>query len=55
MAQVLDRTTQTVLLKVSVSEYDTIKNSGILDTDTLDNYEFIFDEPVLASELLKTL
>ena len=55
MAQVLDKDNTTVLLKVSMREYQKLQNAGLFDPDNLDDYEFTFDKPVKASELLKTL
>lgn len=55
MAQVLDRNNKTVLLKVSTQEYKNMQNAGLFDPDNLDDYEFVFDTPVKASELFKTL
>ncbi|MCH8518618.1 hypothetical protein LAT59_02565 [Candidatus Gracilibacteria bacterium] len=55
MAQVLDKDNKTVLLKVSMREYQNLQNAGLFDPDNLDDYEFVFDTPVKASELLKTL
>ena len=55
MAQILDKDNTTVLLKVSLREYENLQNAGLFDPDNLDDYEFVFDTPVKASELLKTL
>ena len=55
MAKVLDKDDSAVLLKVSMREYQNLQNAGLFDPDNLDDYEFIFDKPVKASELLKTL
>ena len=54
MAQVLDKTSKTVLLKLSVQEYKKINDSWIFDSEKIEDYEFVFDKPIKASELLKT-
>lgn len=54
MVQVLDKTSKIVLLKLSVQEYKKINESWIFDDEKTDDYEFIFDKPIKASELLKT-
>jgi hypothetical protein len=50
MAKVLDKNASTVLVKMSLSEYKKLVDTNIL---TEDNYEFEFEKPVKASELLK--
>jgi len=54
MAQVLDKTSKTVLLKLSIQEYKKINESWIFDNEKVENYEFVFDKPIKASDLLKT-
>ena len=54
MPLVLDKTSKTVLLKLTIEEYKRINDSWIFDDDKIDNYEFIFNSPVKASDLLKT-
>lgn len=54
MAQVLDKTNKTVLLKLSIQEYKKINESWIFDDKEIDDYEFVFNKPIKASELLKT-
>ncbi len=54
MAQVLDKTSKTVLLKLSIQEFKRINESWIFDDEKIEDYEFIFDKSVKASDLLKT-
>jgi len=54
MSQVLDKTSKTVLLKLSIQEFKRINESWIFDDEKIEDYEFIFDKSVKASDLLKT-
>ncbi len=54
MVQVLDKTSKIVLLKLSVQEYKKINESWIFDDEKIDDYDFVFDKPIKASDLLKT-
>jgi hypothetical protein len=54
MPLVLDKTSTSVLLKLTIQEYKKINNSWIFDDEKLDNYEFIFEKPIKAADLLKT-
>ena len=54
MAVVLDKTSKTVLLKLSIQEYKRINESWIFEDEKIQDYEFVFDKPIKASELLKT-
>lgn len=55
MAKVLDKTSKTVLVKLTIKEYQILNNAWVFNNqeDKLDDYEFVFDEPVKASVLLK--
>ena len=56
MARILDKDNNTILVKFTISEYQKIADSWIL-TDIEENigdYEFVFDTPVTAAELLKS-
>lgn len=56
MAKILDKDNNTILVKFTISEYQKIADSWIL-TDIEENigdYEFVFDTPVTAAELLKS-
>ncbi|NVP18154.1 hypothetical protein HUU51_05555 [Candidatus Gracilibacteria bacterium] len=53
MAQILDKTSKSVLVKLSIQEFKRINESGIFDDEKIEDYEFKFDKPVKASELLK--
>lgn len=53
MAKVLDTSEESVLIKVSFQEYKKIHNAGFFDSDNLDDYEFVFENPVKASDALK--
>ncbi len=54
MAQILDKTNKIVLLKLSIQEYKKINESWIFEDEKMEDYEFVFDKPIKASELLKT-
>jgi hypothetical protein len=54
MAQILDKTSKSVLVKLSIQEFKRINESWIFDDEKIEDYEFKFDKPVKASELLKT-
>ncbi len=54
MPLVLDKTNTSVLLKLTIQEYKKINNSWIFNDGKLDNYKFIFEKPIKASDLLKT-
>lgn len=56
MAKILDKDNDTILVKFSISEYQKIANSGILEDflEDVSDYEFVFDTPVSAAELLKS-
>jgi hypothetical protein len=55
MAKILDRDDKAVLIKFTVSEYERLTTSWLLDSyiEDFSDYEFVFDKPVKASDLLK--
>lgn len=55
MAKILDKDNKTILIKFTISEYQKIASSWIIkDLENYDDYEFVFDKPIKASDLLKT-
>lgn len=54
MAQILDRDTKNVLIKLTIQEFNSIKKVYPLDDTNKSSYEFVFDTPMSAKELLKT-
>ena len=55
MAKILDKDNNTILVKFTIREFKKIADSWVLDKkDWLNNFEFVFDEPVKAADLLKT-
>ena len=54
MVKVLDNTLESVLLKLTAEEYKKMIDSWIFDEKEIDDYEFVFDKPVKATDLLKT-
>ncbi len=54
MARVLNRNKDSVLLKVSIQEFSRISEANLIDEEEVTEYEFIFDTPQSAKELLKT-
>lgn len=56
MAKILDRDEKTVLLKVDIKEFDLLNNSWFINypNENIEDYEFVFDKPLKASQLLKT-
>lgn len=52
MVQILDRDTKSVLLKLTISEYKKLKSSNLIEESA--GYEFVFDTPKKAGDLLKT-
>jgi hypothetical protein len=50
MAQILDETKQFVLVKFTKKEFKALT----FNENKLEDYEFVFDPPIKASELLKT-
>ena len=57
MAKVLDKTSKTVLIKLSIQEYNALYDIGLIRDEEKDfaGYEFVFDTPIQASELLKNI
>ena len=53
MAKILDKDSKTVILKLTITEYNKMKKSGIT-FDNSSDYEVTFDTPILAKELLKS-
>jgi hypothetical protein len=56
MAKILDKDNDTILVKFTISEYQKIADSWILIDieENINAYEFVFDTPVTAAELLKS-
>jgi hypothetical protein len=54
MPLVLDKTSKTVLLKLTREEYKKISESWIFDEKKIENYEFVFKKPLKAKDLLKS-
>jgi cytidylate kinase len=54
MAQILDRDTKNVLIKLSIQEFNSIKKVYPIDDEDISQYEFILNTPISAKELLKT-
>jgi len=56
MAKVLDKTSKTVLVKLTIKEYQILNNAWVFNNqeDKFDDYELVFDESVKASVLLKS-
>ncbi len=55
MPQILEKTKSSVVLKLTIQEYEKINNSWIFSDDKIEDYEFVFDKPAKASDLLKTI
>lgn len=54
MAIILEKTNKSVLVKLTIQEYKRISDSWIFNEEKIEDYEFVFDKPIKASELLKT-
>ncbi len=54
MAQILDRDTKNVLIKLTLQEFNSIKKVYPIDDEDISQYEFILKTPVSAKELLKS-
>lgn len=53
MAQILDRDTKNVLLKLTIQEFNSIKKVYPIDDENKSSYEFVLDIPISAKEPLK--
>ena len=51
MYKVLDKTSDSVLVKMDIKTFETI--SSDID-ENIENYEFVFEEPVKASKLINS-
>lgn len=54
MATILEKTNKSVLVKLTIQEYKKMNDSWIFDDEKIEDYEFVFDKPVKASDLLKS-
>lgn len=53
MAQILDRDTKNVLVKLTIQEFNSIKKVYPIDDEDISQYEFVLNSPVSAKELFK--
>ena len=57
MAKILDKNKKTVIVKFTIQEYKKLNeiNSVLFENnEEINSYEFVFDKPIKASDLLKT-
>ncbi|MDD2565657.1 MAG: hypothetical protein PHZ26_02140 [Candidatus Gracilibacteria bacterium] len=57
MAKILDKDKKTVIVKFTIQEYKKLNetNSILFENDEeINGYEFVFDKPIKASDLLKS-
>jgi hypothetical protein len=53
MAVILDKTSKTVLVKLTIQEYKKMSEFWIFDDENIQDYDFVFEKPVKASDLLE--